>query len=129
MPRSESGFMLLPEGEMVFEIKAIGSEIKTEKSHYRVWEFTTMLDGEVQLIKQNMFPFMEIPVLEALGFKKDEKDGIDWEIMDVLGKRIRATVWHNKYKGKDKQGNEVDRVSAKIRDPKPATAQDEEIPF
>jgi hypothetical protein len=121
MPRSEgSQFSLLPEGERLFYVYEIGEEIKTEKSHYRVWKFNTMADGNIQQVWQNFFPFQEVPLLEAVGMKKDDKDGIDWEIDFVLRKRFLATVYHEKYK---------EKTYAKVKDFKKCSDDDQSIPF
>ncbi len=123
MERSESAnYILLPPGEMVFEVFEIGAKVPTPKSYYRTWKFNTVYDGEIQQIWQNVMAWDEVPLLEALGYEKDEKDGIDWEIDDIVGhKRVRAEVWHEPYNGK---------TYAKVRNFKPAgNADSETIPF
>ena len=122
MERSESGtFTLLPEGEKLFEIFEIGPKIPTAKSYYRTWKFNTFHDDNTSQVWQNVMAWEEIPLLEVLGYEKDERGGIDWDIDDIAGqKRVRATVYHEEYEGK---------TYAKVKDFKSASADDKEIPF
>jgi hypothetical protein len=122
MERSEGGnFVLIPEGEALFEVFDISAKVPTAKSHYRKWKFNTFYDGEVRQIWQNVMAWDELPLLMVMGYEPDSKGGVDWDISDIVGhKRVRGTVWHEPYEGKP---------YAKIKDFKPASADDQEIPF
>lgn len=123
MPRSEGKrFKPLAEGEHLLQIFEIGDEVKTKKSHYRVWEFIARENEETFKVMQNLFPWDEVPLLVALGYDEDEKGGVDWEIEDVKNKLVRAHIYHDEYEGK---------TYAKVKEFIPAKDDDEmeEVPF
>jgi len=81
----------IPAGEHKFWIAEIGERVSTTNSHYRQWKFKAIVDGETKELNQNLFPFMAMPLLEAIGFK-NIKGKIDWDTEEALGKHVIATV-------------------------------------
>jgi hypothetical protein len=109
--------------EYRFTITCIGEPVSTTNSHYRTWNFKTLIDGNSEDININLFPFQAMPICELFGFVKEKgKMKVDYD--KIENKSILATVFYEKYKKKD--GSEG--KSPKLKDFK-ACEQEEEIGF
>lgn len=84
-------------GEYKFWVAEVGERVSTTNSHYRQWKFKVVVDGETKEVNQNLFPFMAMPLLEALGYP-NVKGSIDWDTEEVIGKQVQATVIFEKDK-------------------------------
>ena len=95
--------------EYQWQIKEIGEKVPTAKSHYRTWIFTTFIDGNVEEMRVNMFPWQAAEIAEILGFKKENgKVKVDYD--QIEGKSLFAKVVFEKYvkNGEERTGKRLD---------------------
>ena len=117
--KAEKEFSLPSEIEHIVQVFEVSEEMPTKKTHYRKWKFNLEEDGEVMQVRMNLFPWEAVKVLQALGYEKDEEGYFDWEVEDVVNKKLKATVFHEEYNGKK---------YAKLKDFMPL-ASSTDIPF
>ena len=101
---TRSNYADFPEGTFDFTILEIGDKMKAgEKTHYRIWKLGTVIDDVPKSARILLFPWEYGDILRVAGAEEVDEGIFEWEIEDIIDKRIRATTYYsqNPKTGKD----------------------------
>ena len=78
--RTKTGFELFPEGQYDFTVSKKPEKRRMESGRtYRLWEFTTIVDGASIKYTTVMFPNTSRLLLMALGGVEERPGEIEWD--------------------------------------------------
>ncbi len=102
-----SGYSIYPECHVVLQVTGVVLKSKrdNESVKFYVWSFDTLQSDNDQIENELQFLFFSSQMgglLTALGCTETSPGKFDWDDEDVKGKKIRADIAHQIFKGETK---------------------------